>query len=409
MTLQQKTSEFKPDQSADQPLSQALMYSRTDERGVIQGCNTAFIEQCGYSYSDLHEAAHRILRHPDMPRGVFKVFWDSIHEGHAVGAYIKNKDKSDIPYWTFTTAIPFEQSVLAFHTMVRPEDIAEVETLYTDLLAFETKERATPESSADHLSLLLKQKGYSDYHDFCHRALSDENSKRDALLERRTPQACLALQRIENHMKNTVDISRDLVDGFRAIGAEPTNMRILSNRLEGSGNAISCISQNYELMSREIWQNLDAILDGKEGHIRALEEAAAAETFAMSAQQFMDELMQECEERASLSCEDSNAEMAMLKSMKSQLVSARERHSSTLRGSAERILEIGNILRRQINGLDMVRLLCRVESGRLDNGENGLSSIIERLDAFHIEINDKLVLMTAEAAAISRESDTLTE
>ena len=52
--------------------------SRTDLKGVITFANADFIEASGFSEDELLGQPHNIVRHPDMPRGVFKFLWDTL-------------------------------------------------------------------------------------------------------------------------------------------------------------------------------------------------------------------------------------------------------------------------------------------------------------------------------------------
>lgn len=52
--------------------------SRTDAAGTIDYVNQVFCDVCGYSAEELLGAPHNIIRHPDMPRVIFKVLWDNI-------------------------------------------------------------------------------------------------------------------------------------------------------------------------------------------------------------------------------------------------------------------------------------------------------------------------------------------
>ena len=52
--------------------------SKTDPKGRITYGNRVFIEYSGYSEEELLGSQQNIIRHPDMPRGVFKLLWDVI-------------------------------------------------------------------------------------------------------------------------------------------------------------------------------------------------------------------------------------------------------------------------------------------------------------------------------------------
>lgn len=79
-----------------------FIVSKTDLKGRITYGNKIFVEFSGYSLRELIGAQHNIIRHPDMPRGVFKFLWDTIPQGQEVFAYVKNMSKDGGFYWVFT-------------------------------------------------------------------------------------------------------------------------------------------------------------------------------------------------------------------------------------------------------------------------------------------------------------------
>lgn len=76
-----------------------FIISKTDLKGRISYCNRIFIEFSGYSEQELLGAQHNIVRHPDMPRGVFKFLWDTLGQQKECFAYVKNMSKDGGFYW----------------------------------------------------------------------------------------------------------------------------------------------------------------------------------------------------------------------------------------------------------------------------------------------------------------------
>jgi PAS domain S-box-containing protein len=69
---------------------QDFIVSKTDLKGRITYCNRVFIEFAGYDEHELMGEQHNIVRHPDMPRGVFKYLWDTLAQKKEVFAYVLN-------------------------------------------------------------------------------------------------------------------------------------------------------------------------------------------------------------------------------------------------------------------------------------------------------------------------------
>jgi PAS domain S-box-containing protein len=83
-----------------------FIVSMTDTTGRITYGNRIFIEFSGYSEDELLGTQHNIIRHPDMPRAVFKLLWDKIANREECFAYVKNMSKDGGFYWVFTNVTP---------------------------------------------------------------------------------------------------------------------------------------------------------------------------------------------------------------------------------------------------------------------------------------------------------------
>ncbi len=79
-----------------------LIISRTDLKGIITYANETFAKISGYSVEELIGKPHSIIRHPDMPKSVFKELWDTIKQGKKWEGYIKNLRKDKGYYWVKT-------------------------------------------------------------------------------------------------------------------------------------------------------------------------------------------------------------------------------------------------------------------------------------------------------------------
>jgi PAS domain S-box-containing protein len=83
-----------------------FIVSQTDLKGRITYGNRTFIEFSGFSEEELLGAPHNLIRHPDMPRGVFKFLWDTLAAEKECFAYVKNMAKDGSFYWVFANVTP---------------------------------------------------------------------------------------------------------------------------------------------------------------------------------------------------------------------------------------------------------------------------------------------------------------
>ena len=146
-----------------------FLVSRTDLKGKLTYGNQIFIEFSGYSEAELLGQQHNIVRHPDMPRGVFKLLWDTLQEKKEIFAYVKNMSKDGSFYWVFanvTSSLDANGQPEGYFSVRRnpkPQAIAAVTDLYRKML--EEERRAGPrDACAVSLALLngvLSQNGVS--------------------------------------------------------------------------------------------------------------------------------------------------------------------------------------------------------------------------------------------------------
>jgi len=120
-----------------------LIVSKTDLKGRITYCNSVFMRVAGYREEDLLGAPHSIIRHPDMPRCVFKLLWDTLEKGDEIFAYVVNLARTGDSYWVLAHVTPSydpKGKLVGYHSnrrVPRPEAIAAVKPLYKKLLEIE--------------------------------------------------------------------------------------------------------------------------------------------------------------------------------------------------------------------------------------------------------------------------------
>jgi len=138
--------------------------SETDAKGKITYCNDYFMEVSGYNEEELIGKAHNIVRHPDMPKVVFKLLWETISAGKNINALIKNLAKDGRYYWIFTE---FEirkntatGEIIGYHAArksISKHVIEVIADLYAELLEIEKIDGI--EVAQTYLVNFLKEKG----------------------------------------------------------------------------------------------------------------------------------------------------------------------------------------------------------------------------------------------------------
>ena len=67
-----------------------FIVSKTDLRGNITYVNRTFMEIALLNEEQLLGKNHNIIRHPDMPKGVFKFLWQTLKDENEFFGFVKN-------------------------------------------------------------------------------------------------------------------------------------------------------------------------------------------------------------------------------------------------------------------------------------------------------------------------------
>jgi len=146
-----------------------IIVSKTDMKGRLTYCNDVFLRLADYTEQECLGQPHSMIRHPDMPRCIFKLLWDTIADGKEIFAYVMNRAKNGDHYWVLAHVTPnFDGSgnITGYHSNRRVPDRGILEDkvmpLYKDLLAEERRSsdrKAGLEASTSKLLTLLGERG----------------------------------------------------------------------------------------------------------------------------------------------------------------------------------------------------------------------------------------------------------
>ncbi|KIM12041.1 MAG: hypothetical protein KU37_04190 [Sulfuricurvum sp. PC08-66] len=137
--------------------------SKTDTKGRITYGNELFLRLAGYTETELLGAPHNIIRHPDMPRIVFKLLWDTVQAGREIYAYVINRAKNGDYYWVLANVTPSfdaKGNIVGYYSVRRrptPHALSVIQPFYRELLAAE--KRGGMEASAQLFEQTISQKG----------------------------------------------------------------------------------------------------------------------------------------------------------------------------------------------------------------------------------------------------------
>ncbi len=147
-----------------------IIVSKTNLKGEMTYVNDIFMEIAGYEEHELIGVQHNLIRHPDMPRCVFNLLWDTIASGKEIFAYVINMCKNGDHYWVFAHVTPTfddNNNIISYHSNRRVPERKSVELIkpiYAALLAEEKKQankREEVQASTQVLVDTLENQGVS--------------------------------------------------------------------------------------------------------------------------------------------------------------------------------------------------------------------------------------------------------
>ena len=144
-----------------------IIVSKTDLKGRLTYTNRTFLKIAGYSEREVLGQPHSVIRHPDMPRCIFKLLWDTIAGGQEIFAYVVNRCKNGDHYWVYAHVTPSKDingNIIGYHSNRRVPDsniISEaIIPLYRNLKAIEQRQgrKEGLEASQSQVAAFLAEK-----------------------------------------------------------------------------------------------------------------------------------------------------------------------------------------------------------------------------------------------------------
>lgn len=146
-----------------------VIVSKTNAKGLITYANRSFLTISGYSEAEVIGQPHNMIRHPQMPRCIFRLLWEHIHAGKEIFAYVVNRCKQGDHYWVLAHVTPSfnaERQLTGYHSNrrvpERPILDSTIIPLYQRLQAIEQQAldpKTGVQAAYDTLNQMLQDKG----------------------------------------------------------------------------------------------------------------------------------------------------------------------------------------------------------------------------------------------------------
>jgi len=147
-----------------------FIVSKTDREGHITYCNDIFMKMSSMSEEQLLGKPHSIIRHPDMPKGVFKLLWEHVQNAKEIFAYVKNLSADGSYYWVYANVTPSydkDRNIIGYYSVrikPNPKALEIIKPIYEQMLSIEKTQGV--DASIDYLNNLVKEKGAAHYDEF---------------------------------------------------------------------------------------------------------------------------------------------------------------------------------------------------------------------------------------------------
>ena len=371
-----------------------LFFSRTDEKGRILSGNTVFRRISQYSWDELKNKPHNIIRHPDMPRAVFWLLWDTIRRGRPIGAYVKNRAKDGRHYWVFAIVTPIEGGYLSVRIKPSSPFFQVAEQEYRALLPVEEGRQLKPAESAKILLGRIAELGFRDYTAFMAAALAQEISARDRQLGRMPDPAIPRFEALGSAAKDLLKHAENISDGYATSRYIPLNLRVQAAQLGDAAATIGVISVNYSIIANDIKNLMDELV----GSALKVAEAVNSGLFLFCTARLQKETVELSRSEAPAAGMIDRLEMELLEEQCGTYSRGAADGLQTIAVNAERFHEACAEMQKLAAGLEVTRVMANIECARLSGSQSGLNALSASLAQFQAAISNGL----SEIASLSR-------
>lgn len=362
----------------DAPFSfEELFFSRTDERGIIQSGNSVFQRISQYSWDELLKKPHNIIRHPDMPKAVFWLLWDTIKKGEPIGAYVKNRAKDGRYYWVYAIVTPIEGGYLSVRLKPAGPFFSIVEQEYAALVALE-RNGLKPAESARLLLSRLAELGFKNYASFMAASLREVVAQRDEKIGTPLDKSIESFNGLVAAAQTLLKQAETIFEAYSKNQYVPLNLRVRAAQLGDEGATIGVISNNYSIISDEIKQYMDTFLTSAEQVAITINDGL----FLTCVARIQGEMLSFFQNENTEGVGSSSEEMGYLKQ---QQITYQQKAADGLRTISKQValfLQACMEMKRLAAALEVTRVMGKVESARLSEQGSGLNELISDLDAF---------------------------
>jgi hypothetical protein len=379
-----------------------LFYSRTDKSGVILSGNSVFQRTSQYGWDELVGRPHSIVRHPDMPRGVFRLLWDFLEAGRPLGAYVKNRAKDGRQYWVFAVFTPVDGGYLSVRIKPSSAMFPLVRQVYRTLLAVEQNNALSPPESMERLKAEIQALGFDDYETFMAVAIREELAARDDRLGRRRQSFVDRFADMTDNARAMQKEIAQIVSTYEANRYVPLNLQIQSAHLGRDGTSIGVISSNFSKVAAGTQSEIDTFGKSAAAVFRQICEGQ----FLLCAAKIQDEILAfHTDETAASERAGQQGEADMLRAQCDEYRRLAGDGLSSIRCILQSFDDDYRRMKQCAINLEVIRIMGKVDAARLQIGQSELGALIEELKVFQTAVSVSLGKIEGQSFEMRSDAD----
>lgn len=400
-------------------LDSELFVSMTDPRGIILACNDVFCRVSEFPRDRLINSPHNIVRHPDMPRSVFKLLWDTIQNGQALSAYVKNRTKDGRFYWVFATAMPSKKGYLSVRIKPKTKLLKTIEGLYKQVL--EHEKNSGLQAGIQLIQDTVVELGFSNYREFMTEALVQEANdlfqsipsatgeafhldRTESLFEESLVELLTLSRNIADRFRGSYQLVKDLKD-IRSVFQKNSqtifnacdrlenlsmNMGVAAQKLGKDGHSLSVVAHEFQRAANDVKSRINTFRESvNQIAMKIVEAKYWVAVLAIQLEMLNFYLKESAEayskgdpaEKASRKRRVAVEYEWLVEAVKSSFDSVIQSQRRTIE-DLDSFLRVSKGLKGVVTGLDLIRLGGRLEGARSRKGEQGFKQFTDAMLRF---------------------------
>ncbi len=355
-----------------------LFFSRTNKKGIIESGNSVFQRVSQYEWDEMLGKPHKVVRHPEMPRGVFSLLWDTIGKGEMIGAYVNNKAKDGSNYWVYALVSPIADGYLSVRLKPSSDYFEIVKQKYNDLLQLEKKERLTPEQSQEKLLEVINELGFQTYKHFMIESLMKELECRQQELG---GEPIEELELLRGALKSGTQLqgnSELIFDAYKKTSLVPINLEVQSARIGQTAASLATISTQYDKLAKEIQEQIKLFAESG----KMVQEKVKDCQFYVCNSILQREIFQFFEQEVKETPVHKEGEMTILNQLRNQQIHSARSSLDEIQNEFRQFKKVCDDVKKLSIGLEMVSISGKIEAAKLTNESGELRGLLDELTTF---------------------------